>query len=295
MFNIGVQESHLGNLSTPILIFHPIIKRLLILLFSIGCSCLAQAGKADSAGIRITYLATYRLYEGGESMTDTCILDIGKYSSHFYSKKFIRREELTDSLNAIGASAFGLHDEWVKAGVSGPCLVYEVFKHYPGKGLLTYCERIFGPYHYQEDMPQLDWQLEDGDTVIVDYPCDKASTTFRQRHWTVYYTSECALDEGPWKLCGLPGLILYAEEDGGNFSFSCIGIESASKQTVAYRHIAISTKCTPQKMQRLKITEYADRKMFELQTMGISGEMYDANGKKVVEVPKKACLMEVYE
>ncbi|RQE01044.1 GLPGLI family protein, partial [Prevotella intermedia] len=40
--------------------------------------------------------------------------------------------------------------------------------------------------------------------------CKKATTNFRGRYWEVWYTEDIPISQGPWKLCGLPGMILKA-------------------------------------------------------------------------------------
>jgi hypothetical protein len=40
--------------------------------------------------------------------------------------------------------------------------------------------------------------------------CKKATTNFRGRYWEAWYTEEIPIGQGPWKLCGLPGMILKA-------------------------------------------------------------------------------------
>ena len=52
--------------------------------------------------------------------------------------------------------------------------------------LLTYREGVaYSLYYYTEKTPQYQWEIQDGDTVVCDYPCQKAVTTFRGRTWTV--------------------------------------------------------------------------------------------------------------
>ena len=63
------------------------------------------------------------------------------------------------------------------------------------------------------------WKLEDGDTTIVEYACHKATTHFKGRTWHVWYAPDIPISEGPWKLSGLPGLILAAKDSEGLFSF----------------------------------------------------------------------------
>ena len=44
------------------------------------------------------------------------------------------------------------------------------------------------------------------------------------------------MNEGPWKLRGLPGLILKAEADGGWFTYECVGIDTEPRPIYRYHY-----------------------------------------------------------
>lgn len=61
----------------------------------------------------------------------------------------------------------------------------------------------------------MDWDIfEDSVQTIIGYECHKAVTKFRGREWAVWYADGIPVSLGPWKLNGLPGIILQAECDG---------------------------------------------------------------------------------
>lgn len=56
----------------------------------------------------------------------------------------------------------------------------------------------------------LPWTLNDEFKIISGYNCQKATVNFRGRTYEAWFTTEIPLPYGPWKLGGLPGLILEA-------------------------------------------------------------------------------------
>lgn len=111
-----------------------------------------------------------------------------------------------------------------------------IFKHYP-EGKLTHTEKICTDWFmYEEDLPAIEWELTDSTTNVLGYECHAAIGEFRGREWIAFYSDEIPLMEGPWKLCGLPGLILKASDKKGHYTFECIGIRSkASRPITIYK------------------------------------------------------------
>lgn len=65
-------------------------------------------------------------------------------------------------------------------------------------------------FYVAEKTPKIDWQLEKETKKIGNFTVLKATGKFRGRVYTAWYTLEIPLPYGPWKLQGLPGLILEA-------------------------------------------------------------------------------------
>ncbi len=117
-----------------------------------------------------------------------------------------------------------------------------IFKNYPA-GRITHTEKIcLDWFRYEEDMPMLEWELTDSTGTVLGYECHQAKCSFRGREWTAYYTEEIPIMDGPWKLQGLPGLIMKASDKDGHYRFECIGIKSkASRPITMYKVPYIST------------------------------------------------------
>jgi len=77
---------------------------------------------------------------------------------------------------------------------------------------------------------EIEWVIvEDSVKTILDYQCIMATTDYHGRKWTVWFTPEIPMQDGPWKLCGLPGLIMASSEQSGQHSFIATGIETSSQ------------------------------------------------------------------
>ena len=85
-------------------------------------------------------------------------------------------------------------------------------------GQTTVREFIF-PHEYEgsEPTPDIAWTLTDDTLTVSSYLCQQATATFRGVEWRVWYTEEIPSSAGPWRLRGLPGLIVKAENDAHTF------------------------------------------------------------------------------
>ena len=72
--------------------------------------------------------------------------------------------------------------------------------------------------------PDLRWTITEEQKVIADYTCVKATVSYRGRDWTAWFTPEIPLAVGPWKLHGLPGLILEAYDATGECTYKAITV-----------------------------------------------------------------------
>lgn len=85
------------------------------------------------------------------------------------------------------------------------------------------------PGYYDEPLSEMSWTIDaDSTSSILGYECFMAESDYHGRHWKAWFSPEIPLPFGPWKLHGLPGLILKAEAAGG-FSFVAIGVEKTDR------------------------------------------------------------------
>lgn len=196
---------------------------LLLLLFPV-CLCNCQS-IIDTVSYRFVYDVQARVFEQSTKMKpDLHYLDIGTTGvSHYYSTWQLSTIHIIDSVFRIGGSSADYNRVRQEKGIEPSNFMYFIFKNYPQKGLQTVDYPSVDFFQYQEPMGQ-EWDLIEGDTVVLEHPCQKAKCHYHGKEWTAYYATDIPMSEGPWKLCGLPGLILRAYDSDGAFVFNCIEI-----------------------------------------------------------------------
>jgi len=65
----------------------------------------------------------------------------------------------------------------------------------------------------KEEGNKINWKIQKEFKDISGFKCQKAMGFFRGRNYTAWFTSDISVPFGPWKLHGLPGLILEAYDD----------------------------------------------------------------------------------
>lgn len=212
---------------------------------------LSICAQKDSTVLQVTYKATFEKSDQSDSIaTDIERLDIGRYSSKYYS--LVGDYNKRKILGLISPN---------EPQYSGTISRYEIYKNMPQKGMMEYVHSPFGITVKDSIDNLFAWNLSDEDSIICEYPCKKAETTFRGRKWTVWYSIDLPYNDGPWKFCGLPGLVLSAKDATGNFSFSCIGIEKGDLHPIVYNK-SKRRYVTPQKAAELREFEIKDNSAY---------------------------------
>lgn len=86
-------------------------------------------------------------------------------------------------------------------------------------GDLQVLDAAFPDLFVYSETPLEGWEIGAEERVIAGYTCQRASISYGGREWTVWFTEDLPLPYGPWKLRGLPGLILEAKDAEGLFHF----------------------------------------------------------------------------
>lgn len=231
----------------------------------------------DTVMLRVMYSRIWKVdMDDNFSQWQDMTLDIGETSSHFYYRDTVdhMKYPTNDSRRYKKAS-------------------YSVMKNYE-TGKLVYSESFSSKdiwFRYEEEMPQWEWQLQVGDSIILGYPCKKAVASFRGRTWTAWYAVDLPYDNGPWKLGGLPGLILYAEDSVKIFIFKCESIAKGDGSVIAEEKHHYQ-KVTPERVQEIWQMRCSDFDAFMSLTTGVKVKTLSSN---IPPKEKTPCLIEIIE
>lgn len=148
-------------------------------------------------------------------------LDIGNKVTYFYD----RTKQLKDSLMREKAKTGNFDFSDLPKGGRFP---FSYYKNYPATGQSTHIESVgMENYKCTENIEIPNWQLvADSTADIIGYHCLSAKTKFKGRTWYAWYAEDIPMQEGPWKLCGLPGLILKAYDENREYEFTAIGMST---------------------------------------------------------------------
>ena len=188
----------------------------------------------------------------GKAVTDRMkvCLQVGQHCTRSYPyRKFREDTEGYDCLTP---------DELPLLRAESFCFMPEVWTNYPD-GRVTVRDAIVPtPYETCEERKTIKWTLSDDTLTVGGYLCKTATCQLHGRKWTVRYSEDIPTTAGPWKLCGLPGLILKAEADDGVHRFTLVSLERIAAP-IYYETNAITSKTSEEKLIKNRIKTFGNR------------------------------------
>jgi GLPGLI family protein len=174
----------------------------------------------DSAYLHVTYHLSMVCDTLNPTVlsNDMMTLQIGTNLTKFYSENIHENDSICTEL-AKKTINLPLNDVAV-------CQGYEIFNYYHENKRRVTNRMPFSNnvYVYEENLSVPVWKIANESTKILGFNCQKAETEFKGRHYIAWFSSEIPSNSGPWKLGGLPGLILKVSDIQNHYVFECVGI-----------------------------------------------------------------------
>ncbi|MBK9488587.1 MAG: GLPGLI family protein [Haliscomenobacter sp.] len=83
-------------------------------------------------------------------------------------------------------------------------------------------------YIFKETIPTVDWMIQKESRMIGQFLCFRAKGVFGGRTYNVWFTPDIPVSFGPYKLGGLPGLILEAYSEDGMVKYTFQSFEAST-------------------------------------------------------------------
>lgn len=138
------------------------------------------------------------------------------------------------------------------------CFMPQVWTNYP-EGQVTVRDAIPPSiYETQEKRKPIKWTLNDSTLTVAGYQCKTAVCQLHGLKWTVRYAEDIPTTAGPWKLCGLPGLIVEAVSNDGIHRFTLTELQHATAP-IFYETNAITVKTSEEKLIKNRNKTFGNR------------------------------------
>lgn len=172
-------------------------------------------------------------------VSDVLTLEIGNHCTAFYSEDLYFTDSLKRTENGT-AKLRSLQTQYAREGrisdLTSNTGEY-IYMNYPDGEITVRTQIVTYHFEFSETIETPKWELSDSTKVVCGYTCHKAVADFRGREWIVWYAPELPFSYGPWKLCGLPGLILDAYDSKQEYKYTATEIREDSGNIVLY-HMA---------------------------------------------------------
>jgi GLPGLI family protein len=186
-----------------------------------------KAQKPDTARVLVHYKFTHvtDTTDRAHPYTENMVLLVGKTASVYKSYDGMVSDAQFRKAY-VEATASG-PDGRVMVDRSGASLRTQYFQYPNDQKLLTKDYILVTEYLIASPLPAIDWKISVDTATFGGLHCQKANGHFKGRDYIVWFCPDLPVRTGPWKLNGLPGVIVDAHDTKNEVIFRFDGVEKA--------------------------------------------------------------------
>ncbi|HVW14514.1 MAG TPA: GLPGLI family protein [Mucilaginibacter sp.] len=188
----------------------------------------ASAQKPDTARMLVHYKFTWVRDTANRAhpYTENMVLYIGQSASAYRSYDGVVYKAQFKKAFAEAAAASPDGRPMINRRMVGTPVEYY---QYPNEQkLITKDELMMNTYAIDGQMPVISWKVSADTATFGGLHCQKATCHFKGRDYTAWFCPDLPVHTGPWKLNGLPGVIVDARDMKNEVVFQFDGIEKAT-------------------------------------------------------------------
>ena len=184
----------------------------------------AEAQKPDTAWLMVHYKFTHVMdtTNRAHTYTENMVLFVGKNASAYKSYDGLVADQ--QFKKAYAEAVAGSPDGRPRINRNGVGSRTQYFQ-YPGEQKLFTKDYLMNPYLIEGVMPAIDWKISNDTATFGGLHCQKATGHFKGRDYIVWFCPDLPVHTGPWKLNGLPGVIVDAHDTKNEVVFAFDGVE----------------------------------------------------------------------
>lgn len=121
---------------------------------------------------------------------------------------------------------------------------------------LTFTGRLAADdFMYEDNLPAIRWEIKNEKKEICGWDCRLAIGDFRGRTYYAWFAERLPSSAGPWKICGLPGVILSVEDSEAKLKIEATVVKNGNGEILStdYPYIKVS------RAQYMKLLEQNQR------------------------------------
>jgi len=202
-------------------------KQLLLAVILFGAFFAAEAQKPDTARVLVHYKFSHVMDTTNRAhpYTENMVLYAGKSAGAYRSYDGIVYKEQFKKAFAEAAAASPDGHPMINRRHVGSFTEYYQFPN--EQKLFIKDELMINSYLIESRMPAIEWKISGDTATFGGLHCQKATCHFKGRDYTAWFCPDLPVHVGPWKLNGLPGVIVDARDAKNEVVFKFNGVEKA--------------------------------------------------------------------